>query len=334
MLSESEYTITSSKEGVTLGEVNQGDHTFYHLLSHELVVKAEGLDQLLTYVTKHMAEPRRGGSSAQAADPWGSFNAFNSFEEAVETFRYKPETVVDFNPAELRIKDDSESGSRVDYDVVGDYIDMGRFMEGVPESWGSMHNGNARNRRVTILLDVGNIGSVSHQAITKRGERVLRLVDALEAGGIRTELIAIRSSNTAHIEIQLKKHDEPLTISDLAVVSHPEWHRRLQFRMIEYSKTYDSGYGNSLHLTEAVNDNPEVLHTGNNDEMNLFIGGSMDYDIDNKFDKVEKLLVWEMSKPVPEVDSIKVGRHGIDFNANGTRSEAEILREGQEAMDD
>lgn len=324
---------TDSFPGVELWEVTKHSETFGYLRLEELVIKADGLDNLLNFVNKEMPTAKHDGSS----DSHGSseFNAFGSFREAMDTFRNHPERVVDFNPAELRIKDESESGSNVDFDVVGDYIDMGRFMEGVPETWGSMHNGNARNRRVSILLDVGNVGHVSHSDITHRGERILRLIDALEAGGVRTEVIAIRSSYTTHMETIIKRHDEPLTISDLAVVSHPEFHRRIQFRMIEYSKSYSSGYGNSLNLTGAIDEHPEVLHTGNNDEMNLFIGGSMRgrTSIDDKFDKLERLLVWEMSKPVPEVDAIKVDSYGIDFNPNGVRSADDIKRECMEAIE-
>lgn len=54
--------------------------------------------------------------------------------------------------------------------------------------------------------------------------------------------------------------------------------------------------------------------------------------IDSHFDKLEKLLVWEMSKPVPEVDAVKVDAHGIYFEPNGARSEDEIRQEGLDAI--
>ena len=86
-------------------------------------------------------------------------------------------------------------------------------------------------------------------------------------------------------------------------------------------------------MGDAVARHPEMLHSGNNDEINIFIGSNMDGGkIDHNFDKLEKLLVWEMSKPVPEVDSIKLDESGIYFNPNGLRASEEIRREGLEAI--
>jgi hypothetical protein len=77
-----------------------------------------------------------------------------------------------------------------------------------------------------------------------------------------------------------------------------------------------------------------MLHSGNNDEINIFIAGNMrgKERIDQDFDKLERLLVWEMSKPVPEVDAIKLDKRGLYFNPNGTRTELEIRQEGMEAI--
>ena len=50
------------------------------------------------------------------------------------------------------------------------------------------------------------------------------------------------------------------------------------------------------------------------------------------FDQIERLLVWEMSKPVTEVSSIKLDRNGVWFNPTGSRSEEDIKREGQEVI--
>lgn len=332
MLNESDFKVTDRQSGVTVGEIEKQPKFFPHLRQYELVVLADGLDNLLNYVQKEMPTAKRGMSSEK--DREGDFNAFDSYQKALDTFRNHPDKVVVFDPAELRIKDDSESGSRVDFDVVGDYIDMGRYMEGVPETWGSMHNGNARNRRVNILISVSQVWSIRHQDITHRGERILRLIDALEAGGVRSELTGIESSQCTHTEVLLKRHDEPLTITDLAVVSHPEYLRRILFRVIEYSETYTDGYGRADCLEDAVRYHPEMLHSGNNDEINIFIGGNMKgiSRIDDSFDKLERLLVWELSKPVPEVDAIRLDSSGIYFNPNGQRSSEEIQREGEEAI--
>jgi hypothetical protein len=245
MLNESDIKVVDRQPGVVVGEFQKNHKLLTYLRQNEMIVLADGLDNMLTFVAESMPNAKQGRSSERNRDPWedSSFNAFDTYNEALTTFRQHPEKVVVFDPGELRIKDDSESGSNVDYDVVGDYIDMGRYMEGVPESWGSMHNGNARNRRVNIIVDVSQVWNIKHEDVTHRGERILRLIDALEAGGVRSELTAIESSECVHSEVKLKRHDEPLTISDLAVVTHPEYLRRILFRVIEHSKTFQDGFG-------------------------------------------------------------------------------------------
>lgn len=330
LVKTSDYTTTDSGTGYVIGEINGTHPTLDYLAKGCIVTLFDGLDTALDYITTKMPKPLRGDSSL-STDRDG-FNAFANYDEAMSTFRNNPEKVTKFDGAELRIKDESESGSNVDYDVTGDYIDMGRYMEGVPESFGTMHNGNARNRRVNVMLSLNQYSSIDHTAISHRGERILRLVDALEGGGIRTMLTGVESTQTNHFEVIVKRHDEPLTISDLAVISHPEFLRRAIFRIIEHSKTFSYGYGQAMPFGRSAT--PEVLDSGNVNELDIFIDGNISdiKTIDKLFDQIEKLLVWEMSKPVPEVTSMKLDRNGIYFNPNGVRSDSEIQREGQDII--
>lgn len=336
MLDDSYIELTDhefDRPGIIRGELKRNHRMMLYLTKPQIVIKAEGVNNLLSYVAEAMPEPREGEASSKISDG-GDFNALRTYEDAMDTFRNHPEKLVTFDPAEFRIKDDTESGSAVDYEVVGDYIDMGRYMEGVPETWGSMRNGNARNRRVTLIVNTTNYWGVEHKDITHKGERILRLVDALESGGVRTEIIAIESSGCAHTEILVKRHDEPLTISDLAVVTHPEFLRRVNFRIVEYSRNFSFGYGDAVVHDKSVESHPELLHFGSNDEIVIHIGGNMEgiSNIDKLFDQLERLVQWEMSKSVPEVEAIHAGKYGIKFSPNGMRSSNEIRREGLEVI--
>lgn len=335
MIPDDKVKVLSSGTGYLTGELTEGYKYLEYLRPGALICRFEGVDNMFDFMEKNMPNPQRDGHSSNTDRD--TFNAFSTYEEAMDTFRNKPETVVKFDAAELRIKDDSEVGSRVEYEVTGDYIDMGRYMEGVPETMGQMHAGNARNRRVNIMIDLNQIWSVKPEEIIHRGERILRLVDALEAGGIRSQIIGYESNECGHTEIVLKRHDEPLTISDLAVVSHSEFLRRIIFRVNEHSKTWTGGYGMATQFGRAVDQYPEqLLDTDNINEMNIFVGANL-YgisDIDRLFNKLERLLVWEMSKPVPEVIAVKLSSGGISFSPNGARSEEEIKREGMEVMED
>lgn len=330
MVPQDKITNVTQGEGFTVGEMASSHPHLRYLRANAIVTLFDGVDNALDYLTKHMPDAKRSRSSSDEGD--GDFNAFDSYEQAMTTFRSKPESVVKFDVAELRIKDDHEAGSRVDYDVTGDYIDMGRYMEGIPESVGTMHNGNARNRRMNVTININQWYGISHSVITKRGERILRLIDGLEGSGVRCQLTAIESSQCNHTEVVIKHHSEPLTITDLAVVTHPEFLRRCVFRIIEHSKTYESGYGSSRSFGEAVS--PEMLTVESNDEIHLFIDSNMTEarDVDARFDELERLLQWELNKTVPEVESIKVDNRGVYFKPNGMRAEKEIISEGRAAI--
>lgn len=330
MIPQDKYKVTDQGPGYIIGEMTEKYTNLNYMVNGTIVTLFDGLDRALDFITTKMPQPKQGNSSVSTGRD--GFNSFNTYEEAMTTFRNKPESVVKFDSSELRIKDESEAGSNVDYDVTGDYIDMGRYMEGIPESVGTMHMGNARNRRMRIIISLNQSAGISHEFIQHRGERVLRLVDALEAGGVRSELTGIESSECNHFEVKIKRHDEPLTISDLAVITHPEFLRRAIFRTIEHSRNYRSGYGSAIGFGQAVT--PKIIESESNSEITLFIDGNFreNQRIDDRFDQVEKLLVWEMNKPTPEVSSIKVDSQGVYFETNGARAEEEVRREGQEAI--
>lgn len=316
--------------GYYIGELKDSHKDLRYLKQGALVTIFDGVDIALDTVATKMTQAKRSCSSENEGED--GFNAFATYGETMDTFRNHPEKVVKYDPAELRIRDESESGSAVEYDVTGDFIDMGRYMEGIPESVGTMHGGNARNRRVNIIINLCQWSGINHEVITHRSERVLRLIDALEAGGIRSQLTCIESTECAHIEVVVKHHNEPLTITDLAVVTHPEFLRRIIFRIDEQSKTWQYGYGSAIEFGRALT--TELVDNGINDELDIVIDSNFRTrnSVDESFDKLERLLVWEMGKPVPEVSSVKVGMDGIFFNPNGYRSNDEIRREGLEAI--
>ena len=328
MLSDNDYKVITKTTGVVIGEMVKRHDKLRYLKSGAIIVLADGLDNLLEMVERKMPRGIHGQSSERSGR--GDFNTFDTYKEALEVFRYKPETVSDFDPAELRIRDVSESGAEVDYDVTGDYIDMGRFLEGIPETWGTMHGGQARNRRVRVMVNLNQMAGMQWQEIKHRAERVLRMVDALEQGGVRCELVAISSTECDHVEVILKRHHETLDIQDLAVALHPEFLRRVLFRIKEQSKTWDWGYGSAIDFSHKVK--PDMLDSDTNDELQIFVDGNIRGNCDDVFDQAEKLLQWEMSKPVPEVSSIKINDHSVSFNANGARGSEEIKREGREVI--
>lgn len=330
MIKPEEVKQVDSGSGYFIGEITKRHKHLDYLEAGAIVTLFDGVASALDFVSEKMPEPKQGRSSVKEGN--GNFNSFKTYEEAMQIFRASPDKVVKFDPGELRVRDVNESGTQVEYDVTGDYIDIGRYLEGIPEVMGSMHSGNARNRRVNLVVNINQNWRIDQDVIKHRGERILRLVDALEAGGVRAMITAIESSECNHSEFVIKHHDEPLTISDLAVVTHPEFLRRVIFRIIEHSKTFQYGYGGAMSFGRALT--PASVEDDSLNEINIVLD-SNHYDvedIDRLYDQLERLLVWELSKPVPEVSAIKLDNSCVHFKANGARAEADIVREGKEAI--
>jgi hypothetical protein len=73
-------------------------------------------------------------------------------------------------------------------DVSGDYVDVGAYLEGIPENMVRWEEQESPKRVVRILYTAGCSGSVSKEAIRWKGATTLALIDRLEAQGIRVEL--------------------------------------------------------------------------------------------------------------------------------------------------
>lgn len=77
------------------------------------------------------------------------------------------------------------------YDVVGDYIDVGRVLEGEPECCGSYldaEGGHARSKVVKIVANVSALGHVKEQQIFSLGAAIYAAIDLVESLGSRVEL--------------------------------------------------------------------------------------------------------------------------------------------------
>lgn len=316
--------------GYVVGEVKGLVRGLSYLDPGAIVCLFDGVNTALEYVKEKMPKAKQYGSSSKENDE--GYNTFATYKDAMETFLYEPQKVVKFDETELQIKDIEESGNLVEFDVTGDFIDMGRYLEGVPEAFGTMHNGNARNRRATVYINLNQYAGMGEGTINHRAERVLRMVDAMEAGGVRCEVIGLLSNECAHIELVMKQHSETLVITDLAVLCHSEFLRRIYLRIAEYSKTWTHNYGSAIAFENAVT--PRLIESDNNNDIVVYVGSNMTRDIDKLFDRAEKLMQWEMSKPVPDVASININKSGVRYHGNGSRDENDIVREAEAILNE
>ena len=164
------------------------------------------------------------------------------------------------------------------WEVVGDFVDTGRYLSGEPECFGSTWDaGEQQSARVaSIRLNTCVSASVDAKVIAARGVAVLVAVDLLESCGIRCEVIVSQGTKTHDLlldsNIVVKRPNEVVDPDRFAfVVAHPAFFRRFGFRFMELNGHRPSwcypcplqDYGKR----EGVVEIDEILsHTGVSDE--------------------------------------------------------------------
>jgi hypothetical protein len=77
------------------------------------------------------------------------------------------------------------------YDVVGDYIDVGRVLEGEPEACGTYldaEEGHSKSKVVKLVANVSALGHVNQRQIFSLGAAIYAAIDLIESLGTRVEL--------------------------------------------------------------------------------------------------------------------------------------------------
>jgi hypothetical protein len=262
-----------------------------YLQSMELVGWFDSTTRFMNFLQSDMSTPRFEKASSKIKGADDDFNAFTSFEEALDIFVNNPSKVRGYDESDVVILDGDNAGNSAVYDVTGDFLDVGRYLEGEPECFGIMTDGNPRSWRVNLFVNIGWWCAIDHNTIVARSRQIQRLIDWLESQHIRTSVLAVSSNDCGHIEIMVKDHDQVLDMNDVAIVSHPEFLRRMCFRFKEYSPTVSYGYGNAHVFADTLCAQTSGLVPDMYNEVNVFIDSrSTGTKIAKEFFATEKWL--------------------------------------------
>jgi hypothetical protein len=158
----------------------------------------------------------------------------------------------------------------LNYDTTGLDFDMGRYLDGVPESWYYFEHKTRDGvgfEQVRIVVNISASGGVSKEILTARGATVAGLVLALEQSGKRVELIAVAPWSASQSDfyngpklgpfintsVLLKSPDQQIDIDRLAfVLAHPSMLRRLDFAVTETIENWrPRGIGFPIELPDG-----------------------------------------------------------------------------------
>ncbi len=203
------------------------------------------------FIEQALVVPSRQDSSSsrqtrEGKDPW---HGTNTFEQAVEIARKGwPEGAA--KALELRAEVESAvrdlinaRSSSYTFDLVGEYVDIGRHLSGEPECFGTeVTDGSSVSRPVVkIVANLAASGSISPRSLFVRGAAIVAAIDILEALGRRVEVWVAHGSATRRgggatheSHVLVKSADQPLDVDRLSfAVAHPACLRRLCFSVME-----------------------------------------------------------------------------------------------------
>jgi len=257
--------------------------------SGKLKIYADSVPDIFWTISEQGWKPARDKSS-DSHGRGGDFNTFESLAEANDVFLNRPEEIRGFSIHDEKLVSREAPGKDIQYDVTGDYVDIDRYLEGVPENFGQAIMGNPRTVFATINVLISAVHYTKPAYMLHKQKRVMRLVDWLEAQGIRTQIVLTADSEVWHTEIVVKQFHDPFDLNHLAVAMHPDFFRRTCFLIMEQSKTWTWGYGNSMEY-----DNRMMNYKSNPDDgLYIYVGGYIPYPnndvgmLDTDFNQVEE----------------------------------------------
>lgn len=298
-ISTPDYKIGIFKRTSKLGKLG------YEVQNNELACRFQGILSCINFLENNQVfgnrQPNTNTDESYKTHHDNDWTRYSSYDEAVKVIRKSPESFRDFTEADIRLTDINSAGNNTYFETTGDFLDVGRFMEGQPECFGVMCDGRIQHRFCSIIVSLSTQCDVRRETVATKASRVLRLVDALEANNIRCELSIFSSNQCCHMETIVKHYNDPLDINDFAVALSPDFFRWCVFRLTEHSDTMDYGYGHAalyngkLWIDDDADNTIYIdgLNTNNKDK------------IIKQFDNIEK----EISEGFPRGET-----YSLNFN--------------------
>ena len=208
---------------------------------------------------------------------------YKTYEECIKTVKEQPERFRNFQEADIRLTEYESNGNDVDFGTTGDFVDIGRVMEGEPECFGTMRNGNVIKRFANIVVNGNHAHWINCSWIDAKAQRTARLVDFLEASNVRVRVTILYTNDNSHLELVIKQYNDRLDINDICVALSPDFFRRFEFYWSEHSRTHDSCYGRA-----------ETIHMGmvreDDVDLNVLVGSDGHANVERDFDNLEKQI--------------------------------------------
>lgn len=243
-----------------------GNSTGFFTSEKELFVKAKGLNNFIRAILdddKNLFIGQKTTFNDSHDKKTEGFNYFDDWDKCIDCFLNNPLSLKEFTENEEKLTEHNSSGNSVEYDKTGDFLDVSKFLGGDMDCFGSMTDGNLQNRYMNLIITIGGNAGVSNGELRAYAEIIQEIVDFLENNKIRCKVEAFTTNECSTLQLTVKDYDEPLSLSDIFVITNPDFFRRLYFRVAERSPTIDYSYGLgnvSPYITALAEENTPTLY--------------------------------------------------------------------------
>lgn len=212
-------------------------------LIFEKVNYRQYLDQALGGQAPQGSRAQSVGRGTRRSDNRADFTGTDTWTEAVDLVRdgwKEGRELVGQILTRIESRFTPVAKRKVRKSVCGSAVNVGRYVQGVPESMLRWEKRSVNRRNARILLNLSASGAVSAETLRWRGACVLALVDRLESEGIRAEVdLGFCNEQDGQywtICANVKRTDEPLHIDRLAfLLVNPASLRRVMWSYCEAS---------------------------------------------------------------------------------------------------
>ena len=288
----------------------------------------ESIPDLFRTIEQRGWTPKGSKASDTPSTPGSEYLVFKNLAEAHNVFLNEPWRVRQFSQKDDRLRLEDNPGNDVFFSEQGDYLDVGRFLEGDPENFGNSIMGNPARVFAEINVNLAAAKWTTADYMMQKQKRLLRLVDWLETYGIRCHVRCSVSTDVGSFSVTVKEPQDPFDLNHLAVAMHPDFLRRTVLLVLEQSEKWEFGYGDAVEYDDIA---LKSTYADPEDGYSIYVGGYMPYSpkdtptgysyendtkqIDRDFDNIEtEIARLIQSEQRFTEQALKVGRPYLTLN--------------------
>jgi hypothetical protein len=253
-------------------------------------IVAPNIRSFVDYVSNH--KPKSGSSTYTHNDGW---YGTRSLDQTIDLFRNKRHELLPKGFQQKYIKNVNANGTDVEYNVTGDYLDIGRYMSGEPEVFGTNINGDLTGKVVSVYINASVSARYDAEEIMLGAEKLAEVINALYVSGARVSTTFMSAEETQWIEVKLNDFGDPINPVDLVAVASPSFIRRLCFAVNNY-------FGVSTHgsIVDVLNGHRDILNKGEDLVVYITPNGVPNFNrtgaVDKALSDIKEAIEWENTK--------------------------------------